>query len=200
MIVKLDISNSFGSLCSRLVLDVLSGKVSRDYACGIKVDEEFETAVYELKAYFGLFKLARTCETILCFYSYNGSTNYVKCETGGLQGDPPEFLVFCLVTLHLWGHIFKKFPDLRGLAYADDGNVIGRLSQALRFISELKPGFKLDGNLDSIFTKLCSWLRAPQHVRCMIGLKFLKVFSAERPKPSGHCARFQSEYVLRAGY
>ena len=42
VIVKLDMSNAFGSVCVRLVLDVLSGKASRDYACGIKVDEEFE--------------------------------------------------------------------------------------------------------------------------------------------------------------
>ena len=41
VIVKLDISNAFGSLCARLVLDVLSGKVSRDYDCDIKIDEEF---------------------------------------------------------------------------------------------------------------------------------------------------------------
>ncbi len=41
VIVKLDISNTFGSLCARLVLDVLSGKSSRDYVCDIKVDEEF---------------------------------------------------------------------------------------------------------------------------------------------------------------
>ena len=46
VIVKLDISNAFGSLCARLVLDVLSGKASPDYACGIKVDEEFETSVH----------------------------------------------------------------------------------------------------------------------------------------------------------
>ena len=61
VINKLDISNAFGSLCARLVLDVLSGKASRDYACGVKVDEDFETAVHKLRAYFGGFKLARTC-------------------------------------------------------------------------------------------------------------------------------------------
>ena len=44
VIVKLDISNAFGSLCARLVLDVLSGKASRDYDCGIKIDEEFENS------------------------------------------------------------------------------------------------------------------------------------------------------------
>jgi hypothetical protein len=56
--------------------------------------------------------------------------------------------VFCLVTLHLWGRIFKNFPELRGLAYADDGNIIGRLSQALRLTAACKPVFKADGNLD----------------------------------------------------
>ena len=101
VIVKLDISNVFGSLCARLVLDVLSGKASRDDAlgCVIKVDEEFETSVYELRVYFGFFKLTLTCETILRFYSYDGTTNYVKCKTGGVQVDPPEFMVFCLASL-----------------------------------------------------------------------------------------------------
>jgi hypothetical protein len=125
VIVKLDISNTFGSLYARLVLDVLSDKPSRDYACGIKVDEDFETDVHELRSYFDFFKFARPCET---------DTNHVKCKTGGLQGDPPEFTVFSLVTLHLWGRNFKKFPDLRGLVYIDDDNIKGRFSQVLRLI------------------------------------------------------------------
>jgi hypothetical protein len=103
VIVKLDISNAFGSLCARLVLDVLSGKVSRDYTCVIKIDEEFETAVHELRAYFGFFKLARKCETILRYYSYDGATNYVKCKTGGLQGDSPEFMVFAMLPFTFGG-------------------------------------------------------------------------------------------------
>ena len=107
LIIKLDISKAFGSLCARLVLVVLSGKVSRDYECRIKVDEDFETTVHELRTYFGFFNLVRTCESILRFYSYDGATNYLKCKTGGLQGDPPEFMVFCLVTLHLWGRILR---------------------------------------------------------------------------------------------
>ena len=70
-----------------------------------------------------------------------------KCKTGGLQGDPRNS--WCNSSSPFtFGNVFKKFHDLRGLAFADDGNVIGRLSQALRLISELKPGFKLDGNLD----------------------------------------------------
>ena len=48
--------------------------------------------VHELRAYFGFFKFARSCESILRFYSYNGATNYLKCKTGGLQGDPPFLL------------------------------------------------------------------------------------------------------------
>jgi hypothetical protein len=148
VIMKLDTKNEFGSLDARLVLDVLSGKASRDYECGIKSGEDFETAVHELRAYFGFFKLARTCESTLRFFSYDGATNYLKLRTGALQGDPPEFMVYCLVTLHIWGRIFKMFPALRGLAYADDATTIGRLSQALKLAAVSKPVFKSDGNLD----------------------------------------------------
>ena len=78
VIMQLDIKNAFGSLCARLVLDVLSDNASRDYSCGIKIDEDFETAVHELRSYFGFFKLARACEYVLRFYSYDGATNYLK--------------------------------------------------------------------------------------------------------------------------
>ena len=57
-------------------------------------------------------------------------------------------MVYCIVTLHLWGRIFKMFPELRGLAYADDETTIGRLSQVLKLAAVSKPVFKLDGNLD----------------------------------------------------
>jgi len=147
VIINLDISNAFGTLCARLVLDFLSGKASRDYACGINADADFETAVHELKAYFGVFRLQRTCEAILRFYSYNGATNYIRCRTGGLQEDCPEFMVFCIVSLHLWGRVFGKFLDTKGLAYADDGSIIAKLSIALKIISMLAPIFKKDANL-----------------------------------------------------
>ncbi len=49
VIMKLDTKNVFGSLDSRLVLDVLSGKASRDYKCGIKLGEDLETEVHELR-------------------------------------------------------------------------------------------------------------------------------------------------------
>jgi hypothetical protein len=56
-------------------------------------------------------------------------------------------MIFCLVTLHLWGRIFGKFPVIKGLAYADDGNVIAKLSTALKLISTLAPVFKKVANL-----------------------------------------------------
>ena len=36
VIIKLDISNAFNVLCRQLTLDVLGGKASCDYACGLK--------------------------------------------------------------------------------------------------------------------------------------------------------------------
>jgi hypothetical protein len=98
-----------------------------------------------LRVYFGF------SETILRYKQR--PTKDVKCKTGGLQGDSPEFMVFCHVTLHLWGRVFKMFPDLRGLAFVDDGNIIGRLSQDLKLISASNPVFKLDVNLDFILGK-----------------------------------------------
>ncbi len=78
VIVNIDITTDFGILYARPLLNVRSGKVSRDYACGINVNEDFETAVYELRSYFGLFKLARSCEKVLRFYSYDGDTGRIS--------------------------------------------------------------------------------------------------------------------------
>ncbi len=57
-------------------------------------------------------------------------------------------MIFCIVTLHLWGILFRKYPELRGLAYADDGNSVGRLSLTFQFLDTGQPMFKEDGNLD----------------------------------------------------
>jgi hypothetical protein len=62
-------------------------------------------------------------------------------------------MVFYIVTLHLWDRIFKMFPELRGLAYADDETTIGRLSQVLKLAAVSKPVFKSDGNLDFNMSK-----------------------------------------------
>ncbi len=113
------------------------------------MNEDFETSVHELRSYFRFFKIgtSHTCESILRFYSYDGTTNYLKCKTGRLQDDP-QFMGFILVTLHLWVRVFKMFPTLKGLTYEDDDNIIGRFSQVLKLTTVRKPMFKLDGNLD----------------------------------------------------
>ena len=57
-------------------------------------------------------------------------------------------MVFCLVTLHLWGRIFGKFPEIKGLAYADNGSITAKLSTGLKIMSMLTLVFKEDGNLN----------------------------------------------------
>ena len=58
------------------------------------------------------------------------------------------------------------FPELRGLAYADDGTTIGRLSQALKLAAVRKPVFKSDGNLDfnMVKTEFLTKGPTPRHV------------------------------------
>jgi hypothetical protein len=80
VIMNLDVSNSFGSLCTRLVLDVLSGKISRDYASDIKVDEDFETTVHALRSYFGFFnKVTRQNSWYFALLLFTSGTEYLKC-------------------------------------------------------------------------------------------------------------------------
>jgi hypothetical protein len=45
------------------------------------------------------------------------------------------------------------FPELTGLSYTDDDNIIGRFSQTLKLTTVIKPVFKLDGNLDFNMSK-----------------------------------------------
>ncbi len=149
----------------------------------------------ELKANFGFFRLQRTCETILRFYSYDGSTNYVRFRTGGLQGDYPEFMIFCLVTLHLWGRIFWKFPEIKGLSYADDGNIIVKLSTVLKLISMQASVFKNDANLINICkTKVLSKGPSADH---LFGIEVLVTLEGTfhsvlcRPKLSQNHGRYR---------
>jgi hypothetical protein len=43
LIMKIDISNAFNTTCRALTLDVLSGRASRDHACGLKQGEAIPT-------------------------------------------------------------------------------------------------------------------------------------------------------------
>jgi hypothetical protein len=58
--------------------------------------------------------------------AFSSAQAFVKYRTGGLGVH-----VFCLVTLHLCGRILQKYPELQGLAHADDGSIIGPLSKVL---------------------------------------------------------------------
>ena len=60
VLIKIDIVNAFNMLCRSLSLDVLGGTASRDYACGLKEGDNFETVCDELRNMFEYFKAMRT--------------------------------------------------------------------------------------------------------------------------------------------
>ena len=65
VLVKLDIKNAFNMLCRQLTLDVLGGKASCDYACGLKEGDSFETACEELRNMFAYFKAMHLASDLL---------------------------------------------------------------------------------------------------------------------------------------
>ena len=64
--LDLDISNAFNALVQRqLTLDVLGGKASCDYACGLKDCGNIETVCGELRNVFEYFKAMHTTKSTL---------------------------------------------------------------------------------------------------------------------------------------
>ena len=59
VIIKIDISNAFNSTCRALTLDILSGRASRDYVCGLKRLDAITTSE-TLSNMFGCFKAMRS--------------------------------------------------------------------------------------------------------------------------------------------
>jgi len=102
VIIKLDISNAFNVLCRRLTLDVLGGKASCDYACGLKEGDNIETVCTELRNMFSYFKALRTTKSHLCYFDFCGNVLDAWGKTGGQQEDPLEMITFCLSIHHLW--------------------------------------------------------------------------------------------------
>ena len=147
MIIKIDISNCFNSTCRALTLDVLSGRASHDYACGLKKGDAIPTCE-NLSNLFGYFKAMRTCHATLRYFDWDGQVHFAKGETGGQQGDPLEMLIFNLTTHNLWGRVLAKFQEARAIAYADDGYIKGKLSVALQVLAELKRVLKEDAGLE----------------------------------------------------
>jgi hypothetical protein len=147
VIIKIDVSNAFNTTDRALTLDVISGRASRDYACGIKEGDVIDT-VDSLTNLFGYFKAMRTCQSKLRYFDWDGQVHLAKGKTGGQQGDPLEMLIFNLTIHHLWGRVLAKFPEARSIAYADDGYIKAKLSIALQVLAELKAVFKADAGLE----------------------------------------------------
>ncbi len=108
VIIKIDISNAFNSTCRSLTLDIISGRASRDYACGIKKGDVIATTD-TLSNMFGFFKAMRACHAKLRYFDWDGQV-HLASKTGGQQGDPLEMLVINLTIHHLWGRVLSKFP------------------------------------------------------------------------------------------
>jgi hypothetical protein len=147
VIIKIDVANAFNSTNRGLTLDVLSGRASRDYACGLKRGDAIPTCD-NLSNVFGYFKAMWTCEAKLRYFDWDGQVHIAKGKTGGQQGDPLEMLIFNLTVHHIWGRILAKFQGGWAVAYADDGCIKGKLSVALQVLAELKRLLKEDAGLE----------------------------------------------------
>ncbi len=64
VIIKIDVSNAFNTTDRALTLDMISGRASRDYTCGLKRGHIVPT-VDTLTNLFGYFKAKRTCHSNL---------------------------------------------------------------------------------------------------------------------------------------
>ena len=87
VIIKIDVSNAFNTTDRALTLDMISGRASRDYTCGIKEGDVLGT-VDSLTNLFGYFKAMRTCHSKLRYFDWDGQVHLVKGKTGGQEGDP----------------------------------------------------------------------------------------------------------------
>jgi hypothetical protein len=152
VIIKIDVANAFNSTDRGLTLDVLSGRASRDYACGLKKGDVIPTCD-NLSNLFGYFKAMRTCEAKLRYFDWDGQVHITKGKTGGQQGDPLEMLIFNLTVHHIWGRVLAKFQGARAVAYAGDGYIKGKLSEALQVLAELKRVLKEDAGLELNISK-----------------------------------------------
>ena len=119
VIIKIDISNVFNTTDRALTLDVLSGRSSREYGCGIRKGQDIPNCE-TLSNLFGYFKAMHTCHGKLRYFDWDGQVHLAKGKTGGNRGDPLEMLTFNLTIHHLWGRVLAKFQEARAIAYADD--------------------------------------------------------------------------------
>ena len=84
VIIKIDISNAFNSTCRALTLDI--GRVSRDFACGLKRGDAIATCD-NLSNLFGCFKAMRTCHAKLRQFNWDGQVHLAKGNTHKPSGN-----------------------------------------------------------------------------------------------------------------
>jgi hypothetical protein len=101
--IQIDVANAFNSTDRGLTLDVLNGRASRDYACGLKTGDVIPTCdtLFNL---FDYFKVMRSCESKLRYFDWDGQVR----------------------------RVLAKFQGVRSVAYADDGYIKGKLSVVLQ--------------------------------------------------------------------
>ncbi len=116
MIIKIDVSNAFNTTDRALTLDMISGRVSRDYACGCDIKEgDVIGTVDSLNNLFSYFKAMCGCHSKLRYFDWDGQVHLAKGKTGGQQGDPLEMLIFNLTIHHLWDRVLAKFQEARAI-------------------------------------------------------------------------------------
>ena len=74
VIIKSNISNAFNSTCRALTLDILSGRSSYDFVCGLKRGDVI-TNSETLSNMFGYFKVMCACVAKLRYFDRDGQVH-----------------------------------------------------------------------------------------------------------------------------
>ncbi len=82
VIINIDVSNVFNTTDRVLTLDMISGRASWDYTCGIK-EGDVNGTVDSLTNLFGYFKTMCTCHAKLRYFDWDGQVHLTKGKTGG---------------------------------------------------------------------------------------------------------------------
>ena len=85
VIIKIDISNVINSTWLTLTLDIISGRASRDYDCGIKKGQDIATSE-TLSNMFGYFKTKRVYHAKLWYFDWDGQVRLVKDKQEDIRG------------------------------------------------------------------------------------------------------------------
>ena len=85
VIIKIDISNAFNTTNRARTLDMISGRASRDYLCGLKQGDVIPT-IDTLSNLFDYFKDMRTCHAKLRYFDWDGQVHLAKVKQADSRG------------------------------------------------------------------------------------------------------------------